>query len=116
MLPTMIGGRADRKAAAEALDRVGLAERQAHLPGELSGGEQQRVAIARAIINDPSVIFADEPTGNLDSKTGETIVDLLLALVRENQKTLLVVTHDARLAERGDRKVEIIDGLLKQGT
>jgi putative ABC transport system ATP-binding protein/lipoprotein-releasing system ATP-binding protein len=114
MLPTMIGSRADRKMAQEALERVGLAERQAHLPGELSGGEQQRVAIARAIINDPSVIFADEPTGNLDSKTGETIVDLLLALVRENQKTLLVVTHDARLAERGDRKVEIIDGLLKQ--
>ena len=113
MLPTMIGRRADRQAAQEALDRVGLAERQAHLPGELSGGEQQRVAIARAIINDPSIIFADEPTGNLDSKTGETIVDLLLALVRENQKTLLVVTHDARLAERGDRKVEIIDGLLK---
>jgi putative ABC transport system ATP-binding protein/lipoprotein-releasing system ATP-binding protein len=114
MLPMMIGRRADRQAAQEALDRVGLAERQAHLPGELSGGEQHRVAIARAIINDPSVIFADEPTGNLDSKTGETIVDLLLALVRENQKTLLVVTHDSRLAERGDRKVEIIDGLLKQ--
>ena len=113
MLPMMIGRRADRQAAQEALDRVGLAERQAHLPGELSGGEQQRVAIARAIVNDPSVIFADEPTGNLDSKTGETIVDLLLALVRENQKTLLVVTHDARLADRGDRKVEIIDGLLK---
>ena len=79
----------------------------------MSGGEQQRVAIARAIINDPTVIFADEPTGNLDSKTGETIVDLLLALVRENQKTLVVVTHDARLADRGDRKVEIEDGLIK---
>ena len=112
MLPMMIDRRASRLAAEEALERVGLGGRQHHLPAELSGGEQQRVAIARALINDPSVIFADEPTGNLDSKTGEVIVDLLLALVRENQKTLLVVTHDARLAERGDRKVEIVDGLL----
>jgi len=109
----MIDRRASREAAACALERVGLKDRQHHLPTEMSGGEQQRVAIARAIINDPTVIFADEPTGNLDSKTGETIVDLLLALVRENQKTLLVVTHDARLADRGDRKVEIEDGLLK---
>jgi len=116
MLPMLISGRADNRAAECALERVGLAERKHHLPAELSGGEQQRVAIARAIINDPTVIFADEPTGNLDSKTGETIVDLLLALVRENQKTLLVVTHDARLADRGDRKVEIVDGLLKSGT
>ena len=113
MLPMMIDRRASREAAACALERVGLKDRQHHLPSEMSGGEQQRVAIARAIINDPTVIFADEPTGNLDSKTGETIVDLLLALVRENQKTLLVVTHDARLADRGDRKVEIEDGLLK---
>jgi len=113
MLPMMIDRRASREAAACALERVGLKDRQHHLPTEMSGGEQQRVAIARAIINDPTVIFADEPTGNLDSKTGETIVDLLLALVRENQKTLLVVTHDARLADRGDRKVEIEDGLLK---
>ena len=115
MLPMMIDRRASREAAACALERVGLKDRLHHLPAEMSGGEQQRVAIARAIINDPSVIFADEPTGNLDSKTGETIVDLLLALVRENQKTLLVVTHDDRLAERGDRKVEIVDGLLKSG-
>jgi putative ABC transport system ATP-binding protein/lipoprotein-releasing system ATP-binding protein len=83
-----------------------------HLPTELSGGEQQRVAIARAIINDPSVIFADEPTGNLDSKTGESIIELLLALVREKGKTLVVVTHDANLAGRGDRRMEIRDGLL----
>ncbi|MDD5349929.1 MAG: ABC transporter ATP-binding protein [Chthoniobacteraceae bacterium] len=116
LLPTLIGGRASRKAAEEALERVGLGERKLHLPAEMSGGEQQRVAIARALINDPTILFADEPTGNLDSKTGETIVDLLLALVRENQKTLVVVTHDARLAERGDRKVEIEDGLLKSPT
>ena len=114
LLPTLISGRASRDAAECALERVGLKERINHLPSEMSGGEQQRVAIARALINDPTIIFADEPTGNLDSKTGETIVDLLLALVRENQKTLLVVTHDARLAERGDRKVEIEDGLLKK--
>jgi len=112
MLPGMIGRKADRHAAAAALERVGLADRCGHLPAELSGGEQQRVAIARAIVADPSVIFADEPTGNLDSKTGGVIVDLLLALVRENQKTLIVVTHDGRLAERGDRKVQIADGLL----
>ena len=118
MLPMRIDGRADRKAFAGAeavLDRVGLAERKLHMPAELSGGEQQRVAIARAIINNPSIIFADEPTGNLDSKTGEAIVDLLLALAKENRKTLVVVTHDARLADRGDRKVEIADGLLKSG-
>lgn len=113
MLPMMIDRRACPEAAACALERVGLGERKHHLPAEMSGGEQQRVAIARALINDPTVIFADEPTGNLDSKTGETIVDLLLALVRENQKTLVVVTHDMRLADRGDRKVEIVDGLLK---
>lgn len=116
LLPTMIGRQADQKArkkAEAALEQVGLCGRANHLPVELSGGEQQRVAIARALINDPSIIFADEPTGNLDTKTGEVIVDLLLALVREKQKTLLVVTHDVRLAERGDRKIEIVDGLLK---
>lgn len=113
MMPALIYGQPNAKTAAEALERVGLGGRQHHLPAELSGGEQQRVAIARALMNDPGIIFADEPTGNLDAKTGEVIVDLLLALVRENQKTLVVVTHDSRLAERGDRKVEIADGLLK---
>jgi putative ABC transport system ATP-binding protein/lipoprotein-releasing system ATP-binding protein len=91
---------------------VGLKDRLHHLPAELSGGEQQRVAIARALINDPSLIFADEPTGNLDSKTGEGIVELLLALVKENRKTLVVVTHDDKLATRGDRRLEMHDGLL----
>ena len=112
MLATMIAGRTKPEAAAEALARVGLAERLQHLPAELSGGEQQRVAIARALINDPSIIFADEPTGNLDAKTGEGIVELLLGLVRESGKTLVVVTHDAQLARRGDRRLEIRDGLL----
>ncbi len=113
LLPSMIGGNVKREAAEAALTKVGLADRMQHLPPELSGGEQQRVAIARAIINDPSIIFADEPTGNLDSKTGAGIVDLLLALVREKQKTLVVVTHDATLATLGDRRLEIRDGLLE---
>ncbi len=112
LLPTLIGGGARRAQAELALERVGLKDRLHHLPAELSGGEQQRVAIARALINDPSLIFADEPTGNLDSKTGEGIVELLLALVKENRKTLVVVTHDAKLAVRGDRRLEMHDGLL----
>ena len=112
LLPSMIGGKPNREAAERALQSVGLGERLQHLPPELSGGEQQRVAIARAIMNSPSVIFADEPTGNLDSKTGEGIVELLLSLVRDRGMTLVVVTHDAALATRGNRRLEIQDGLL----
>jgi putative ABC transport system ATP-binding protein/lipoprotein-releasing system ATP-binding protein len=111
-LPGMIGGRVTQKAAEASLGDVGLAERMNHLPAELSGGEQQRVAIARALVNDPDIIFADEPTGNLDSKTGDTIIDLLLNLARDRKKTLLVVTHDNRLAARGDRELRIVDGML----
>ena len=112
MLPAMIGGSVKRAEAEAALGRVGLAERIHHLPSELSGGEQQRVAIARALINDPRIIFADEPTGNLDSATGGAIVDLLLELVRAEKKTLVVVTHDAQLATRGDRRLEMRDGVI----
>jgi predicted ABC-type transport system involved in lysophospholipase L1 biosynthesis ATPase subunit len=112
MMPMMIHGKAQTDPAQALLERVGLADRMNHLPAELSGGEQQRVAIARALINDPSIIFADEPTGNLDSKTGQTIVELLLTLVREKNKTLVVVTHDASLASRGERRLEIRDGML----
>jgi predicted ABC-type transport system involved in lysophospholipase L1 biosynthesis ATPase subunit len=111
-LPGMIGGRPNTESAQASLRDVGLGDRMHHLPAELSGGEQQRVAIARALTNDPDIIFADEPTGNLDSKTGDTIIDLLLALARERKKTLLVVTHDNRLAARGDRELRITDGLL----
>ena len=112
MLPGMIRGKVDRSTGEASLKDVGLADRLHHLPAELSGGEQQRVAIARALTNDPDIIFADEPTGNLDSKTGDTIIDLLLELARSRKKTLLVVTHDARLAELGDRKLQIADGML----
>src|SRR5881275_3416317 len=112
-LPGMIGRGSNTKAAEESLAAVGLADRLQHLPAELSGGEQQRVAIARALTNDPDIIFADEPTGNLDSKTGDAIMDLLLNLARDRSKTLLVVTHDTRLATRGDRQLHIKDGVLQ---
>ena len=112
MLPGMIGSGGQRSAE-EGLASVGLQDRMYHLPAELSGGEQQRVAIARALTNDPDIIFADEPTGNLDSKSGEAIIDILLKLARERQKTLLVVTHDERLATRGDRTLRIVDGMLE---
>jgi putative ABC transport system ATP-binding protein/lipoprotein-releasing system ATP-binding protein len=112
-LPGLIGGRPDRDRAAELLKHVGLADRSHHLPSELSGGEQQRVAIARALANRPTMLFADEPTGNLDSKTGGEIIDLLLGLARENKTTLLAVTHDTNLAARGDRVLHIRDGLLQ---
>lgn len=111
-LPGLIGGRSTMAQARESLEAVGLGDRLHHLPAELSGGEQQRVAIARALVNDPDIIFADEPTGNLDSKTGDAIVDLLLSLARERNKTLLVVTHDVDLAKRGERALHIVDGVF----
>lgn len=111
-LPGLIGGRSAMAQAQKSLEAVDLGDRLHHLPPELSGGEQQRVAIARALVNDPDIIFADEPTGNLDSKTGDAIVDLLLALARERNKTLLVVTHDVNLAKRGERTLHIVDGMI----
>jgi predicted ABC-type transport system involved in lysophospholipase L1 biosynthesis ATPase subunit len=112
LLPAMIGRRPEKSVAEKSLASVGLGDRLHHLPAELSGGEQQRVAIARALTNDPDIIFADEPTGNLDSKTGDTIIDLLLELARSRKKTLLVVTHDNTIAARGDRTLHIADGVL----
>ena len=112
MLPGLIRGKANRASGEASLADVGLGDRLHHLPAELSGGEQQRVAIARALTNDPDIVFADEPTGNLDSKTGDAIIELLLELARTRRKTLLVVTHDARLAELGDRQLRIADGVL----
>lgn len=111
-IPAMISGQDANDKARQLLQRVGLAEREHHLPSELSGGEQQRVAIARSLINNPGIIFADEPTGNLDSKTGEGVIDLLLGLSREDGRTLVVVTHDQTLAARGDRILYIQDGLV----
>jgi putative ABC transport system ATP-binding protein/lipoprotein-releasing system ATP-binding protein len=112
LVPSLIRHQPDTEIAQSLLETVGLADRMHHLPNELSGGEQQRVAIARALINDPAVVFADEPTGNLDTTNGEAIMELLGGLVREKQKTLVVVTHDQDLAARGDRVVHIRDGHL----
>jgi ABC-type lipoprotein export system ATPase subunit len=100
----------------ELLARVGLKERLEHKPYELSGGEQQRVAIARALINEPDLILADEPTGNLDSHTGEEIIELLCALRTEKKTTLIMATHDARVAARAPKAVELVDGQIVHGT
>jgi ABC-type lipoprotein export system ATPase subunit len=99
-------------AGRDLLGRVGLGDRMDHRPYELSGGEQQRVAIARALINEPDIVLADEPTGNLDSKTGGEIIDLLCALREERRTTLIVATHDAHVAGRAPRVVELVDGRL----
>ncbi|MBI3875507.1 MAG: ABC transporter ATP-binding protein [Verrucomicrobia bacterium] len=96
----------------ELLARVGLGERFEHRPYELSGGEQQRVAIARALINDPALILADEPTGNLDSHTGDEIIELLCQLQAERRATLLIATHDAKVASRAPKVVELVDGRI----
>lgn len=100
------------KRANELLEKVGLGHRLDHKPNEMSGGEQQRVAIARALSNNPEVILADEPTGNLDSKSGAQIFDLLEQLHKKEKKTLIIVTHDVHLAERIDHKIRIKDGQL----
>lgn len=113
MMPALVRGerRAKcRERAEELLDKVGLTERRTHKPGKLSGGEQQRVAIARALYNSPSLVLADEPTGNLDEKTGAGILDLLWRLNEEDAMTLVIVTHDTRLAERAHRWVHLHEG------
>jgi putative ABC transport system ATP-binding protein len=116
MLPLeLAGSTAPREQAREVLGRVGLGERLGHYPRQLSGGEQQRVAIARAFAAAPRLLFADEPTGNLDQRTGERIVDLLFALNRETATTLVLVTHDPRLARPCDRTVELEAGRLAGG-
>ncbi|HSM72174.1 MAG TPA: ATP-binding cassette domain-containing protein, partial [Anaerolineales bacterium] len=102
-----------RERAKEALKAVALGDRMTHRPYELSGGPQQRVAIARAIVNNPSIIMADEPTGNLDSKVGQEIMNLLLGLNRDLGTTLIIITHDPRIAEQTQRVIRLKDGLLE---
>lgn len=113
MLPLELGGKSDARATAmKIIDQVGLSERWSHYPAQLSGGEKQRVAIARAFATQPAVLFADEPTGNLDSRTGGHIMDLMFDLNRDSSTTLVLVTHDKSLADRCDRKIELDAGLL----
>ncbi len=120
LLPTRISGngdaRAARRKADELIEEIGLASRAHHYPSELSGGEQQRVAIARAVMNDPQILFCDEPTGNLDSATGETVSRILAKLAAKAHKTILIVTHDDKIARMAGRLVRLKDGALDAGT
>ena len=114
-LPLRYAGvvRGRRDIARQALESVGLADRMTHRPSELSGGQQQRVAIARALINEPAIIMADEPTGNLDTKSGNEILELLLTLNRERGTTLIIVTHDPDIAANSQRIIHIRDGVVE---
>ncbi|WP_455811877.1 putative ABC transporter ATP-binding protein YbbA [Pseudomonas graminis] len=114
-LPALLRGESDRQSreqAAALLAQLGLGERLSHLPAQLSGGEQQRVALARAFNGRPALLFADEPTGNLDRKTGDRIADLLFSMNRDYATTLILVTHDEQLAARCDRRLRLRDGKL----
>ncbi|MDQ8188905.1 ABC transporter ATP-binding protein [Roseibacillus persicicus] len=113
MIPSLIGGKETRERATELLTLVGLGERLDHLPAELSGGEQQRVAIARALSNEPKIIFADEPTGNLDSRNGAEVMRHLFDLSDRIGATLVIVTHDRDLAKTGDRTLIVTDGKIE---
>jgi len=111
------GVRTDRAdIARKALESVGLADRVNHKPTELSGGQQQRVAIARALVNDPAILMADEPTGNLDSKSGKEIMELILSLNKDRGTTIIVVTHDPNIAAQTERVIRLIDGRLDTET
>lgn len=116
LLPTKYAGLDGKKSlsiAKEMLELVGLSDRTDHTPSELSGGQQQRVAIARALVNRPSIIFADEPTGNLDSKTGQDVMNLLKDL-NNNGQTIIIITHEDNIANQSNRIIKIKDGLIEQ--
>ena len=117
LVPMEIAGRKDAATRGRRLlEEVGLGERGHHYPSQLSGGEQQRVAIARALANDPSILLADEPTGNLDSQTGRLILDLLLGVHRTRGTTLVLVTHDRELADLADARLVLRDGRVVENT
>lgn len=111
-LPLALDGRRDAARVAELIERVGLGHRAKHYPSELSGGEQQRTAVARALVHRPKVVVADEPTGNLDSRTGDAVIDLLTELQQEEGAALLMATHDSTVAANASRVLELADGRL----
>ncbi len=117
MMPLLISGVKSskaRKTASKMLDEVGLGDRMKHRPNQLSGGQNQRVAIARALVNKPSIVIGDEPTGNLDSKSSDTIYELLRKLNREHNQTFILVTHDERMAAKTDRIIRLVDGKISE--
>jgi putative ABC transport system ATP-binding protein len=117
LLPLSIAGRSpERQWLEQLMETVGIADRRTHRPAELSGGQQQRVAIARALVSQPAVVFADEPTGNLDSKTSDEVLQLLRRAVDEFGRTVVMVTHDEHAAGYADRRIELVDGRVVRDT
>ncbi|PWD99865.1 ABC transporter ATP-binding protein [Marinilabilia rubra] len=115
MIPGLIAGKSEKDAgnrALKLLNYLGLSDRLEHKPAQLSGGEKQRVAVARALVNDPLVVFADEPSGNLDSKNQDELMDLFVDLRKQFNQTFIIVTHDRHLAEKADRMINIVDGVI----